>query len=435
MPDLYIGGFSILAAFLLILIRVPVGAALGLSAFGGIYFVLGWRPAWGVLSAVPFDFASHWTLSSIPMFLMMGYVAFYSKLSDGLFNAANAWLRWMPGGLAAASVGASAGFSAVTGSSLACSAAMGRIVVPQMLAKGYDKGLATGVVAASGTIGSMIPPSIILLIFGIFAEIPINKLFVAGVIPGVLTAVMFILMIVVRVTLKPELAPREDISESWTERFATLIEIWPAAVLILGVFGGLFSGFFSATEAGAVGALLALVLAAVQRTLSMETFLMALRETVKTTASVFIVAIGAALLTRLMALTGVAEFLSSFAADANIQPLMLILGLSVVYLLLGMFLDPIGIMLLTLPIFLPIAEDLGMNLIWFGIIITKLLEMGLITPPVGLNVYVIKGIVGNTVPLERIFKGVGWFLIADIITLTILISFPFITLYLPGLMD
>ncbi|WP_456388390.1 TRAP transporter large permease [Profundibacter sp.] len=435
MTDLSIGGMSILVAFFMILIRVPVGAALGVSAFGGIYFVMGWRPAWGVLASVPFDFASHWTLSSIPMFLLMGYIAYYTKLSDGLFKAASAWLRWMPGGLAAASVGASAGFSAVTGSSLACSAAMGRIVVPQMLEKGYDKGLATGVVAASGTIGSMIPPSIILLIFGIFAEVPINQLFVAGVAPGILTALMFIAMIVIRVSLKPSLAPKEDIKESWGDRFATLIDTWPTLVLILGVFGGLFGGFFSPTEAGAVGAALAMILATVQRTLTWETFRLALKETVQTTASVFIVAIGAALLTRLMALTGVAEFLSTFAAAADVGPLMLIFGLSIVYLLLGMFLDPIGIMLLTLPIFLPIAEDLGINLIWFGIIITKLLEMGLITPPVGLNVYVIKGIVGNAVSLERIFKGVGWFLIADVFTLALLIAFPFITLYLPGLMD
>jgi len=435
MTDLSIGGMSILAAFIMILIRVPVGAALGVSAFGGIYLVMGWRPAWGVLASVPFDFASHWTLSSIPMFLLMGYIAYYTKLSDGLFKAASAWLRWMPGGLAAASVGASAGFSAVTGSSLACSAAMGRIVVPQMLEKGYDKGLATGVVAASGTIGSMIPPSIILLIFGIFAEVPIHQLFVAGVAPGILTALMFIAMIVIRVSLKPSLAPKEDIKESWADRFATLIDTWPTLVLILGVFGGLFSGLFSPTEAGAVGAGLALILAGIQRTLTRETFLLALKETVQTTASVFIVAIGAALLTRLMALTGVAEFLSSFAAAADVSPLMLILGLSIVYLLLGMFLDPIGIMLLTLPIFLPIAEDLGINLIWFGIIITKLLEMGLITPPVGLNVYVIKGIVGNAVSLERIFKGVGWFLIADVFTLALLIAFPLITLYLPGLVD
>ncbi len=435
MSDLQVAGLSVLSAIVLMLIRIPVGIALGLAAVAGIYFTIGEAPAWGLLSSVPFDFAARWTLSSIPMFLLMGYVAYYSRLSEGLFNAARIWLNWMPGGLAVASVGASAAFSAVSGSSLACSAAMGRIVVPQMLAQKYDKGLATGVIAASGTIGSMIPPSIILIIYGIYAEVSIGKLFVAGIFPGILTALVFIAMIVIRVSIKPSIAPRSVKKNTWSERFEALKDTWPTLLLILGVFGGLFGGIFTPTEAGAVGAALAFVIAAIQGRLSKRVIADSLSNALNTTASIFLVVIGAALLTRLLAISGLTEFLASFVVSGDIGSLTLIFGVAVIYLILGMFLDPIGIMLLTLPIFLPLAESLDVNLIWFGILITKLLEIGLITPPVGLNVFVIKGIVGKTVPLEQIFKGVSWFLLADMLTLTLLVSFPIIALFLPSLLQ
>ena len=312
---------------------------------------------------------------------------------------------------------------------------MGRIAVPEVLKRGYDKGLAAGSVAAAGTIGSLIPPSILLLIFGIFAEVPIGKLFIGGFLPGVLTAAMFSLMIMLRVKLRPELAPTYHEETTWGARFAALYETWPVILLVLGVFGGLFGGFFTPTEAGAVGAVLSVVIAAAKRSLSWAKLIDAMVEAMHSTAAIFIIAIGANLLTHFLAFAGFSDFLAGMVVSNGVSELALIVGIAIVYLILGMFLDPLGIMLLTLPIFLPTVESLHVDLVWFGILIVKYLEIGLITPPVGLNVFVIKGIVGDVIRTEAIFRGILWFVVADLITVALLIGFPQITLLLPSLLD
>ena len=435
MDDLTLSGFALVLLVVLLLLRVPVGVALGGISFAGIWVMIGPRSAWGILTAVPYDFVAHWTLSSIPMFLLMGYICYHSQLTDGLFRVARSWLSWMPGGLAVASVGAAAGFSAVTGSSVACAAAMGRIAIPEMLKRGYDKGLAAGTVAAAGTIGSMIPPSILLLLYGIFAELPISKLFIAGVLPGLLTAVMYGGMIITRVKITPALAPAEPIQVTWSDRFGAFRGTWPVIALIIGVFGGLFGGVFTPTEAGGIGAFLAFVIGLAQRTLTLEKIKLAVVETLVSTASIFVIAIGAVLFTRFLALSGFTDFISEIVVEGQISPIMLIIGTMASMLFLGCFLDPIGIMLLTLPIFLPAIERLEIDLIWYGILMTKLLEIALITPPVGLNVFVIKGIVGDLMSTEAIFKGILWFIVADLITVALMIAFPEISLYLPSLLD
>jgi len=366
----------------------------------------------------------------VPMFLLMGYVCYHARLTAGLFEVARLWLTGLPGGLGVATVGAAAGFSALTGSTTACAAAMGKIAVPEMFKANYDKGLACGVIAASGTIGSMIPPSIIMIVYGVFAEVPISHLFAAGVLPGVLTAVMFGGVIVARVSINPSLAPRPAVTITWTERFAVLRETWPLLAILVGVFGGLFSGAFTATEAGAVGAGLSLVVAAVKGTLNGEMLKEAFRETLISTSAIFVIAIGAALMTRFLALCGVPEFLSGIAASDGMSPLAIIFGIAVVYLILGMFLDPLGIMLLTLPIFLPVLTAANVDLVWFGILMVKLLEISLVTPPVGLNVFVVKSVVGDQVRTETIFRGILAFLAADLVTLFLLIMFPEISLFL-----
>ncbi len=435
MDDLQLSFAGLGVLLLLLLLRVPVGVALGGVSLVGLWLIVGPQSAWGILRTIPYDFVAHWTLSSIPMFLLMGYVCYHARLTDGLFRLARLWLSALPGGLAIASVGAAAGFSAVTGSSIACAAAMGRIAVPEMLKSGYDKGLAAGTVAAAGTIGSMIPPSIILLLYGIFAELPIGKLFIAGVLPGALTALMYAVMIVGRVKLNPELAPPTAVDVTWGERFAAFKDTWPVLLLVIGVFGGLFAGVFTPTEAGAVGALLAFVIAIAQGTFSPRMAWLSVTETMSSTAAIFVIAIGANLLTRFLALAGFTDYLSEIVLDLEIGTVTLLIGIALVYLLLGCFLDPVGIMLLTLPIFLPVVEGVDINLIWFGILITKLLEIGLITPPVGLNVFVIKGIVGDVIRTEVIFKGILWFLVADLITTGLLIAFPEISLWLPTLVE
>lgn len=434
MTDLQIGGMGIIALIALLLVRVPVGIALGTVSLVGLWLLLGSKVMLGMITAVPYDLVAHWTLSSVPMFLLMGYICFHANLTDGLFRLARLWLSGLPGGLAIASVGGAAGFSAVTGSSVACAAAMGRIAIPEMLKSNYDKGLAAGSVAAAGTIGSMIPPSILLLMFGIFAEVPIGKLFIAGVFPGLLTAFMFALMIYLRVKMKPSIAPIYKDDAKWKERFTAIYDTWPIVLLVFGVFGGLFGGFFTPTEAGAVGAVLSIVIALMKRTLSWTSLSEAMLETLHSTAAIFIIAIGANLLTKFLAFAGVSDFLSDLVISEGISQLTLIISISIVCIILGMFLDPLGIMLLTLPIFLPVVEALDINLIWFGILVVKYLEVGLITPPVGLNVFVIKGVVGNTIKTETIFRGITWFLVADLLTIVLLIAFPAISLLLPGLL-
>jgi len=414
---------------------VPIGVALGGLSFLGIWGIIGPKAAWGILTSVPYDFIAHWTLSSIPMFLLMGYVCYHSELTDGLFRVARSWLSWLPGGLAVASVGGAAGFAAVSGSSLACAAAMGRIAIPEMLRAGYDKGLAAGTVAVAGTIGSMIPPSILLLVYGIYAEVPISHLFIAGILPGVLSAVLYSAMIVTRVSITPSMAPRTVEKVTWADRFGSFRGTWPVIALIIGVFGGLFAGVFTPTEAGGIGAFLSFVIGFAQRTLTVEKIRLAVKETVVTTGAIFIVAIGAILLTRFLALSGFTDFISEVVVEGQVSPALLVLGTLAVLLFLGCFLDPIGIMLLTLPVFLPAIEHLGINLVWYGILMTKLLEIALITPPVGLNVFVIKGVVGDTIPLETIFRGVLWFLAIDLVCVALLVGYPGITLYLPSLLD
>jgi tripartite ATP-independent transporter DctM subunit len=435
MSDVQIALLALLILLGLLFARVPIAVALGLVSFFGIWSVMGLKSALGILTAIPHEVVANWTLTSVPMFLLMGYICHHAKLTHGLFEAARLWLAPLPGGLAIASIGAGAGFSAVTGSSVACAAAIGRIAIPEMIASGYDKRLATGACAAAGTIGSMIPPSILLLLYGIFVEAPIGPLFMAGFLPGILTALMYCAVIVISVKIRPAMAPPTGTGASWGARLRVLGHVTPTLLLIFGVFGGLLSGLFTPTEAGAVGAAMAMAIAIAMRTLTWRAMKDSLNETLHSTAAIFVIAIGAHLLTRFLALAGFTDFLGEYVDKAGLDPMVLLLMVCAVYLVLGMFLDPLGIMLLTLPIFMPLIEGAKINLIWFGILIVKLLEIGLITPPVGLNVFVIKGVVGNLVSTDAIFRGILLFLAADLVTLTLLVLFPEISLVLPRLLE
>lgn len=434
MTDVQIGFAGIAILLGLIALRVPIGVSLIGVSFGGIWVLVGERAAWGAMGIIPYSFSATWQLSSVPMFLLMGFFCFHAGLTKGLFDAARVWLSGLPGGLAIATVFGAAGFAAVTGSSVACAAAMGRIAVPEMLRQGYDTSLATGTVAAAGTIGALIPPSILMIMYGIIAEVPINQLFLGGVGAGLLTAFGYILVITIRATLQPQLAPRFTEKVSLSERIRALKEIWPVLLLVIGVFGGLFSGVFTPTEAGAVGAFLSFVIAGLKGSLSLRSFKNALLETLLTSAALFIIAIGASMLTRFLAFSGAGDYLSQIVAAMGANELLLLIGISLIYLVLGMFLEPLGAMLLTLPILLPIIDATDFSLVWFGVLLTKFLEIGMITPPIGLNVFVIKGVVGDLATTSTIFRGIMWFLFADLIVVVLLIAFPEITLYLPSLL-
>lgn len=428
-------GFLILGVLVLLLaLRVPIGVALIGASFGGIWLLLGERPAWGILRAVPYNFASNWTLSSVPLFLLMGFLSFHAGLTRGLFDAARAWLSRLPGGTAVSAVVGAAGFAAVTGSSVACAAAMGKMAIPEMLRQRYEPGLATASLAAAGTLGALIPPSILLIIYGIIAGVPIRALFLGGLVIGLLSLFVYSAVIIIRVALKPELAPRDDHVYTMAEKLLTLRDTWPILLLMIGVLGGLFGGLMTPTEAGAVGAFFAFVIAAFRRSLSWTIIRESVLETVVTSASIFIIAIGASMLARFIALTGLGGYLGDLVVTAELTPITIFGCAVLLYLVLGMFLEPIGCMLITLPIVLPIIQGAGFGLIWFGIVLAKLLEIGMITPPIGLNIFVIKGVVGDEIDILTIFRGAVWFVAADLAVVALATAFPQLVTFLPDLL-
>lgn len=421
MDPITIGLLSLASLLVMIALRVPIAVSLLTVSFAGIYLIAGLRPAMNMLSTIPYSTAASWTLSSIPMFLLMGYIAFHSGLTSGLFHAARVWLGWLPGGLAVASLTGAGGFAAVTGSSVACSAAIGRIAIPEMAKHKYDLKVASGSVAAGGTIGALIPPSILLILFGILAEVSITDLFFGGLIAGVASLLLYILAVQISALVRPGSLPRAE-STSFKEKMAATVEIWPVLLMVGAVFGGLFSGFLTATEAGAFGAFIALVIGVVRKQLSWAGFKESLIDTLLACGSLFIIAIGANLFTRLVAMSGLSFEIGDFVASLGLGALGLLVVIVLIYLALGMFLEPIGAMLLTLPLFLPLIGAEGIDKIWFGILVAKLLEVGMITPPVGLNVFVIHSVAKDFVKLEQIFAGIIPFLAADLLLVAVMLG-------------
>ena len=295
--------------------------------------------------------------------------------------------------------------------------------------------LATGSVAAAGTLGALIPPSILLILFGVFAEVPIARLFIGGIGAGLTTAVLYMAVVIGLAVFRPHMAPRLKEMPPIEQRMRDLRETWPILVLLIVVIGGMFGGFFTATEAGAVGALAAILIGLAKRSLNLQGLWEALKETLLTTSSLFLIAIGAILLTRFLTLSGTGNLIADAIIAMQANTLVLLIGISCIYLVLGMFLDPLGAMLLTVPVLLPILDNAGIDLIWFGVFLVKFLEIGMITPPIGMNVFVIKGVVGNQASLTTIFRGIFLFLAADAIAVTLFIAFPQIILFLPGLMQ
>lgn len=427
------GFWGIAVLLLLLVLRVPVALALIAVSFGGIASLLGVRPALGILSNTPYSFVASWTMSAVPMFLLMGFVAFHAQLTAGLFDAAKALLRKLPGALGIASIFACSGFAAVCGSSLATAASMGRIAIPEMIRAGYAPSIAAGCIAAGGTIGALIPPSILMILYGIFAETSITSVFLGGVSIGILTALGYSAIVLLLAWTRPDLVPRRPIEDEQISAREALVRVWPVLLLIGIVFGGLFSGFFTATEAGAIGAAGAILCAALVGRLNRHVMRQALLETLMTTASLLIIGIGAAMFTRFLGITGLSGFISQQVGAADIGYYQLMLIIVIVYLLLGMVMEPFGAMLITLPVFIPLLNAEGISLVWFGVLVVKLLEIGMITPPVGLNVFVIRNVASSHVTTLQIFRGVGPFFVADLIVTALIIVFPALVLFLPGL--
>lgn len=426
MSGIAIGAIALVSAIGLIGLRVHIGVALGIPAILGIQAIIGTPAMMAILKSVPMEFAASWELSAIPMFLLMGNVVYHSGMTDSLFKAARLWMARMPGGLAVATNFACAGFAAASGSSLATTISMGRIAIPEMRRYGYDKGLSTGVVAAAGTLGSLIPPSILLVLYGIFAKVSITKLFVGAIIPGVLTALAYGGMIMIRAKLNPTLAPMPDDRPTWGEKFRVLKDIWQLPVLIVSVIGSIYSGLATATEAGAVGAAVSLLIAFFQGRLDWTRFRTSVMESVVTTGSLFFIALGAILMVRLMAFSGLPDEIADIMTANNVGPWALLGITIVIFLVMGCLIDPMGMILLALPVFLPMFETAGFDMVWFGILVVKFVEIGLMTPPLGLNVFAVKSLEPD-IPLGTIFKGVGWFLLCEVFVVGLMVLWPGMT--------
>lgn len=434
MSNIQIGLVCIVLLLVLLSMRIPIGVSLGMTAFTGIFALRGMDAAFSLMGSTTFQFIAHWSLTAIPMFILMGAIAFHTGLTRTLFDAGKAWLSFLPGGLAIATNVSSAGFAAASGSSVAMAGAMSRLAVPEMLRAKYDPGLATGVVAASGTLGAFIPPSIPFVLYAVFMEASVGQLLMAGIIPGLLTMVAYSLLIIVRVKMNPALAPVTSEAFTRSEKILLLVKSWPLPIIVAGVVGGLYTGTVTATEAGAFGAFIAIVAAIVQRSFSWAALRLAVSETVKSTASIFLIAIGAVLFSRMLTLSQIPMNIGLWVDDYAVSLWIFLLIVTVFYIILGMFLDPIGLMLVTLPVLAPFVMAFDINVIWFGVLVVKFIEIGLLTPPIGLNLFVVSAGVGDAVPFSAIVRGTLWFLAAEAVVLALLMLFPQISLFLPSLM-
>jgi len=446
MESTAIGYWGIATVVVLLIIRVPIAVVLGCVSAAGIFLIYAWRPGmpletefalpstFSLLATTPFEFINSYALSTVPLFIFIGHLAFQAGFTGDIYQAARLWLARVPGGLAIASVVGCGDFSAISGSSVACAATMGRIAVPEMLQYGYAKRLAAGSVAIGGTLGSLIPPSILFILFGVFAEQSIARLFVAAVIPGLLSLVGYIVVIAIWTRIAPHHAPSPDQTAAARERMLALSRCWSVLVLFVVMIGGIYLGFFTPTEAAGVGAGATLFLGLASRRLDAAKILEAIQESVVQTAMLFAIAISGKLFVVFIALSDIPSDVLALITQGE-PSVFLVMGLIVaLYLFLGMVLDPLGIILLTLPLTVPIVEAYGLSLIWFGVIVVKLLEVGLVTPPIGLNVFIIKAVVGDRIPLETIFRGIAWFLLADAVVVALLLAFPQLSLFLPSLM-
>jgi tripartite ATP-independent transporter DctM subunit len=434
MSPLTIGIIGLVILLILMAIRLPVGFAMALIGLTGFIYLVSVEGGLTMAARLCWIHFSSYSLSVIGLFLLMGQFAFNSGMSRRLYESAHDWLGHMRGGLAMATIGACAGFAAVCGSSVATAATLGEVALPEMKKRNYDPALATGSVAAGGTIGILIPPSGILIIYGIMTEQSIGKLFAAGFLPGILEAVFYIITVAIICRRNPNLGPRGP----KTPLNMRLKGLWGGTIETISIFilvlGGLFAGFFTPTEAGGVGAFAILAMSVFSRRLNWKGFVDAVYATTGTTAMIFIVLIGAMIFNRFIAVTRLPFELASFVAGLDLPPLAIMGIIILCYVIGGCFIDALGLILLTVPIFFPLAMSLGFDPIWFGIIITRVTEIALITPPVGMNVYVIKG-VAKDVPIGTIFRGIMPFLAADIVEVILLLFIPQIALFLPSFMS
>ncbi|MDJ0985938.1 MAG: TRAP transporter large permease [Desulfobacterales bacterium] len=416
---------------LLFLLRMPVGFAMGFVGLAGFAYLADPGPALSLLAQDIFEQFSSYPLSVIPMFILMGTFAFASGISKRLYETAYTWVGGVRGGLTIATVLACAGFAAICGSTAATAATMGKIALPEMKKYKYDNTLATGTVAASGTLGILIPPSTILIVYGILTEESIGKLFIAGVLPGIMLSLAFVAVVAILCLRNPQLGPAGT-PTSFREKVKAVNGIIEAIILFLLTIGGLFLGWFSPTQAGAIGAGGALLIGLVRRQLTWKNFFEAGKEGLRTSCMVLIIITGATIFGHFMAISTIPFALADWIKNLPIPPVALMGLIIFLYFIGGFFMDSMALVVVTIPIFFPVVMQLSYDPIWFGVIIVLVAEMGVITPPVGVNVFVIKGIAPD-VPLHVIFRGIFPFLVALILMTALLVAFPGVAVFLPNL--
>ncbi|MFT4793448.1 MAG: tripartite ATP-independent transporter DctM subunit [Paracoccaceae bacterium] len=431
-------GFA--AVLFLVLMRVPIAFSMGLVGMIGLIDQTNYRGAISMVSRLIIDTSQDYGLSVVPLFILMGLFVNKGGLAKELYQASNAFLGHFRGGLAMATIVACGGFAAICGSSLATAATMSKVAMPQMRRFGYADSLSTASIAAGGTLGILIPPSVILVIYGLLTETSIGKLFIAGVLPGILGIILYLVAVKFTVTMNPAAGPAGE-RAAWPDRFKALREVWAVLLLFFLVIGGLYGALdfyplhltFSPTEAAGMGAMGAFVIALARGTLTMRETFQVLRETTNTSASLFAVLIGAWIFSNFVNLAGLPDALLLIVTENAVAPWMVIVLILGIYLVLGCVFESLSMLLLTVPIFFPLIVSLGYDPVWFGIIVVVSVEISLITPPVGLNVFILKGVVGD-VSTATIFRGVTPFWIVDLIRLALLVLIPWIALVLPNSM-
>lgn len=416
--------------FALMLLRVPIGMAMGLVGVSGFAYLTSGGPALKIVGHTTMRTVTDFNFAVVPLFLLMGSFATTSGMSRELFRAANSFLGHLRGGLGIATIAACGGFSAICGSSVATAATFSRVAYPEMRRFGYPQSFSTGVIAAGGTLGIMIPPSTVLAVYGLITEQDIGKLFIAGVLPGTLAVLMYMTTVSIIGWARPDFLPSGPRS-SWSERFASLRDVWATVLLFAFVVGGIYGGMFTATEAAGMGAGGAFLIGVLRGRLSKVDILRSLLESTRTTAAVFTILIGALLFGYFLTITQTPQKVTAFLTGLGIGSYGVLTLILMMYLVLGCLMDALAMIILTVPIIFPVIKELGFDPIWFGIIIVMTVELGLIHPPVGMNIFVIKSVIDD-VKISTIFYGVLPFIVTDLLRLVILVVFPIIALWLPS---
>jgi tripartite ATP-independent transporter DctM subunit len=417
--------------FVLIIAGVRVVFAAATVGLLGLVELLGWGPAAGIAGTIPHSKSSVYALSVLPMFIFIGFLAFHAGMTQQLFDAARKWVGWVPGGLAVATIFATAGFAAVSGASTATAAVFSRVAIPEMLKYGYDRRLAAGVVAAGGTLATLIPPSAILVIYAIIVEESVGKLLIAGFLPGAVSALVYAGIIIVWAIYKPSAGPAVK-GYTWGDRVKSLPGISPILIVVIIIMSAIYNGWATPTEAGALGAAVVFVMS-IMRGTKFSTLKSALMESAKLTVMIFSLIWGVLIFVRFLGFSGLPEAFTGWILTLDMSPMAIMICILLAYAILGMFMDAIGMLLLTLPVVYPAVIALGFDSIWFGIIVVKMAEVCLITPPIGLNCFVVNG-VRPDIPLGDVFRGIALFFVADVITIALLLAFPEIVTWLPSLM-